>query len=340
MNALSARREDAFVSLAFAQSPNSDDDVAAITNAVAAVAKRFRYWELLIVVAVDHANDHYLQQCLDRIENIRVITIRPSAQIYPERLVAATEAIGDVLVFAVFAEARQSIDYAALIEAAIANDTVMKCSREPRTTSSRLFEMAGRVSGFHISLDDMHTIAFPRNALNRLLQHPERDLALRFPPLGEGFPVRSVIVPVVDRRGSGGANYRHRASLFYRLSVNAAPVVLSSVGALSVVVTVASLLYVVYCVLVWSFAHNIQPGWFTTSLATSFTAMYLGVALLGISLGMQKILNRLSPGPEDAIVGETVGTSLIFTNVGLNVETDGSEIGSHETGSALPGIAR
>jgi hypothetical protein len=315
------RREDVLVSLCFSDAPSSDHDVALIVKAAKLICSRFRYWEILVVVSVNTSSGRYLERCLKEVQNIRVLKVRASSRYFPTRVVAASEAIGDVVILTSFPEA-PVVEYIALINIALEHDTVVICTREGRNVSSPFLNVLWAISGFRISSNYMHTTAFSRTALNQILAHPERDLALRFPPRGEGFPVHELAIKNFHQIANESHKFRRRMGLAYRLTVNSAPMVLFGVATLSVGVVLVSMLYAIYAVLIWLFAKNVQPGWFTTSLMLSLTATCLGAALLGISMGIQRALEWLAPNPEDTIVDEAVNTNLFVESNDLNVDVE------------------
>jgi hypothetical protein len=72
-----------------------------------------------------------------------------------------------------------------------------------------------------------------------------------------------------------------------------------------------------------------QPGWFTTSIVLSLTAFFLGCAILGLSMGLQKVIELLSGEANEDIVDEQASGDL-FGQVmqELNVEIDTDRAGS------------
>jgi hypothetical protein len=178
----------------------------------------------------------------------------------------------------------------------------------------------GRTAGFRVSAEDMLTAAWPRTILNQLLNHPDRELALRFPPSDQALPVvrreASAIGSVRSTRDLG-----RRLSLIQRLLVSSAPIVLSVVALFSLVVVVAAGVLAVYAVAVWLFLPTVQPGWFTTTLVISLTSGFLGAAVFGLAIGLQSIIEILRDRRLDDVINERGATDL-FGNVlrELNVE--------------------
>jgi hypothetical protein len=80
--------------------------------------------------------------------------------------------------------------------------------------------------------------------------------------------------------------------------------VLTVVSLLSLAVVFAGVAFAIYAVVVWATLKTIQPGWFTTSLVLSLTAAFLGVAIFGLSIGLQKVIEALISDAGDDIVDE------------------------------------
>lgn len=315
------RREDIFVSLCFPEAPTSARDVASIVEATRRISERFRYFEVLVIARVDDPDD-FLAPCLAASPNTRVIKVRGSARHYARRVAAANEAIGDIVVLTAIAEATV-LDLPGTIAKAADRNAVMVFTRRSGGWSNPLLQALGAASRFRISSGDMRTIAIPRTWMNRLLAHPQYNLALRFPPLGQGLPIHHI--PVADgvpALPGNEASFRRRVGLLYQLAVNAAPVVLMGVGLLSAAVAFGALLYSLYALGVVLLASHVQVGWFTTTLVQAGTACYLGIAILGLSMGLQKLLERLEPQIDDTVVEEVSNTDLFTEMQDLNVSVD------------------
>ncbi|QTL03813.1 hypothetical protein J5J86_00030 [Aquabacter sp. L1I39] len=313
-------REDIFVSLCFPEPLASEDDVSVVLKASRQISARFRYFEVLIIARVGDADD-LLSACLSGSPHVRVIKVRGTRRHYANRVVAANEAIGDVVVITSLAEAG-ALDLPGMVAAASDQNAVTVFTREQRSWTNRLLQALGSASRFMISSGDMRTIAIPRVWMSRLLAHPQYNLALRFPPLGQGLPILHIPAPFTRISASSDATFWRRVALAYQLSVNAAPVALIGVGLLSCVVVLGALAYAIFAVGVVIFASHVQPGWFTTSIIQAGTAGYLALAILGLSMGLQKILEHLEPQVADTVVEEICNTDLPAQIHDLNVSVE------------------
>lgn len=320
------RREDVFVSLCIPEAPASAKDVDAIAAAVKVFAAAFRYYEVLIVARIDQDDDELLRQCLIRCPSTRILRVHGSSQRYSRRVVGANEAIGDVLVMTALGEIG-ALDLIGLTTAAIERNAISVFARQDTAWGRQVFGNAllallGAASRFRISTSDMRTIAIPRTWLNRLLAHPQHNLALRFPPLGEGLPIHHIPVSDLPALQAPDATLGGRIGLLYNLAIHASPALLVGVGWLSALVIFGALLFMIYAVAMLFLAEHLQEGWFTTSIVQAGTACYLAMAMLGLSLGLQKLLANAGPHISDTIVEETNNTDLFADIQELNISVD------------------
>ena len=314
-----ARREDVLVSLAFTDLEPSATCFKDLTTAAQQVAKLYRYWEVLIVVDAAMAAD--FQPLMRSIENIRMIKVRAGVQTYQNRVIAASEAIGDIVLLAAAREIH-AVDPVEMIERARRDNDVVIAIRSGTHLLNPVILALGNISGFRATTRDMATAAYPRTQLNRLMTFPDRQLALRFLPRDAGFSASYMQVkPTHNRALVSGMG--PRLGLIQRLLVNAAPRVLNITSLLAATTSLVALLFGIYAVAVWLLLDTIQPGWLTTSLALSMTASFLGVAIFGLSTGLLKIIDLISPALVQDVVGEEASIDL-FSQVTqeLNVELD------------------
>lgn len=317
MTAVSAPRDDVFVSVCFADDAQAADLLKRLKHLADALTAAFRYWEILIAIAED-ADDN-LDPILARIPNVRVMTMRRATPFYRRRVALASEAIGDVVVLCAL-EDLAFLDVIDMIQTAADRASIVIGSRRRKSVLTPILRALGRTAGFRVSAEDMLTAAWPRTILNQLLNHPERELALRFPPSDQALPVvhreASAISSVRSTRDLG-----RRLSLIQRLLVSSAPIVLSVVALFSLVVVIAAGLYAMYAVAVWLFLPTVQPGWFTTTLVISLTSGFLGAAIFGLAIGLQSIIETLRDRRLDDVINERGATDLFGSVLReLNVE--------------------
>lgn len=313
-------RDDLLVSVCFAEAVSDADTLAQLTNLTVQLTERFRYWEILLIADADAAWN--FDPLLAKTPNIRLLKVRRGTPFYRRRAAAASEAIGDVVVLGSIDELA-ALDIVAMIETAEGEASIVIGRRNRQSLINPALKALGGSAGFRVDSRDMLTAAYPRTLLNRLLAHPDRLLALRFPPDDHSIPVVWRTSRAVSAPARSFLEVGRRFNLIQRLLVSSAPRVLTLVALLSLAVIPSALAYAIYAVVVWLVLDTTQPGWLTTSLVLSLTALFLGFAIFGLSMGLQNVIEAVASDLSDDIVDERSSVDL-FSQVmqELNVEID------------------
>lgn len=316
-------REDLFVSLCVA---DPEGDVAACVEGLTKLADRlseqFRYWEILLGVPVEASEDY--SSLTRSIANIRLLKLRAGTPFYRRRVAVASEAIGDVVVVTSPSEFGMVDPLAALTLASETGTIVVGRAGQP-TALGHALRALGHGAGYRVDARDMRTVAYPRTLLNRLLAHPDRTLAMRFPPADGAIPVRWLNASGKRaRRSSSVRGLAHRLGLMHKLLIASAPRVLSGLAILSLLVVAASVAYCTYAVVVWLSFKEVQPGWLTTSVMSGMIAGFLGSAVFALAIGIQRLLDLLSADLSEEIVDEVAVVDLFGQAMReLNIEVAG-----------------
>lgn len=318
---VASRREDVLVSVCFGDLPvdaDTLDEVAALARQLDA---RFRFRE--IVVVAEESRKDALLALVRRIENLRLFTVRDGTPFYRRRVIAADEAIGDVVMMANAAELPHLDPVAMLGQAA--DDQQMVLAIRPsglfdRTLAGPLVAL-GRLAGFNVGLRDLQTMSVPRTLLNQLLAHPDPDLALRFPPrdvrLPLAFATAAPGMPSLRQAGQQG----RRVALLQKLLVYVAPSLLMAVTLASALLAGTGFVYALYVLGAWIVVEDLAPGWLTLSAMLSLTAFFLGVSIMGLSLGLQQLLARTENDVLDSVASE-VNRIDLFGQVASDLNVD------------------
>jgi hypothetical protein len=295
---------------------------AILSSLAEQLSAHFRYWELLIVADVDKAAGY--DPIVRAIPNVRLLKVRHGTSFYRRRVAIASEAIGDVVMISTLDDIPQ-LPVVAMIEKAEQSGAMVVGRRGYTRLLNTPFRMLGASAGFRVDANDMLTTAYSRTVLNKLLNHPDPQLALRFPPVDDGITVLSQPARggLAERRRPSLRHARRRLGLLQKLLVGSAPRVLGIVALLASLVSVSAIVFVVYATVIWLTVAHVQPGWFTTSLVLGLTAFFLGCAIFGLSIGLQKLIDLLSADVADDVVDETTAVDLfreVFDE--LNIEQD------------------
>lgn len=317
------RREDMMVSVCIPELIELGESVRALRRLADSLTTRYRYWEVLIAVSPDGAPA--LEDQLLSVGNVRLLKLRHGTPFYKCRAVIAAEAIGDIVALASI-EDLDVLSLVDMIDAADANGGIVIGQRHGGGFMHPLMRALGRSAGFRADGRSMLTAAFPRPLLNQLLAHPDRQLALRFPPVDAGI---AVVWQPTHSRGARESNSRRnigrRLKLVFRLLVSSAPRVLTLVALLSLLVSGSGIAFTIYSVVVLMTFEQVQPGWFTTAFVLGLTASFLGLAIFGLSIGLQKAIEGNGAEQADDIVGERSAVDLfdqVMQELNVDVEAN------------------
>jgi len=306
-------RDDLLVSVALSAPPRDEAGLARLAWLAHTLDGAFRYWEVL--VAFDPEHDPDAGPLLARVPNLRLLHLRPGASFYQRRLAVASEAIGDVVVLTAGSEVGY-LDPVAMIDTALSRHVLVVGRHGDANPLGAMATAMGRGAGLTIGPHDMLTVAFPRDLLGIVLAHPDRLLALRFPPVDPRLPVvRQEIAPAPGlprfRGGSEtGPLLVRRVEILHRLTISSAPRVLTLVAVAGLLATVGGTLFAIYSIVVWLTLAHVQPGWFTTALALSLTAAFLGSAVFGLAIGLRRLLEAVTGGDDDLVIDEAAPIDL------------------------------
>ncbi|WP_257168114.1 hypothetical protein [Bradyrhizobium sp. SRS-191] len=315
--------EELFVSVCIADPEGEAAACIPVLHVLAArLAERFRYWEILLGIPAE--SEHHYYELASRIPNLRLLKIRAGTPFYRRRVAIASEAIGDAVVLTTPSEL-SIVDPVRALEMAAGTGSIVIGRLGGSHALRRALRVLGRGAGFRVDPRDMQTVAFPRTLLNMLLAHPDRTLAMRFPPSDSAIPVRWINATGQSvRRSLSATEFARRLDLMHRLLIASAPRVLSTLAMFSLLVVASAIAYGIYCVTVWLIFSKVQPGWFTISIVTSLTTGFLGSAVFGLSIGIQRLIDLLSADLNEDIVDEIAAVDLFGRAVReLNIEIAG-----------------
>ena len=322
------KSEEILVSVCFPDFVTSAENDELLDNFVKKIDEVYRYWEIILVV--DAAAVNNFEHILKKIPNVRLLKVRNKLPYYRKRTVGASEAIGDVVVLASVSETPY-LNILDMIESANKNGSIVVGEKKIISIFNPILKILGFISGFHVAANYLSTIAYPRTLINQLLKHSNKQIALRFIPRDSRIQILKEVSTTHIKHRAIIQDWVRRFGFIQKLFANSASTILAFVAFLSVIVSITAPLYGLYAIITWFSLDTVQPGWLTTSLVLSFTVTFLGVALLGISLGIQSIIDILSPDVMDDIIGE-VSTVDLFGEVSsdLNVEVVTSSVNKKE----------
>ena len=323
-------REDMVISVCFSDLPETDSAFQAVRDLAERLDALYRFREIILIV--DEARRERYLGLVEQVSELRLFTVHPAIGHYERRVIAAEEAIGDIVLIVAATEIA-CLDLPALLKQVEDAGSIVlatRADRRARTGLALLTLALGRLAGFRIDPGDLQTIALPRTLLNRILAHQEPELALRFPPRDPGLPLTRLLAEgkAPARRAPG--QFRRRMRLLQRLLVYLAPTLLLCVSISSAILTLLGIGYACYMLGAWLVVAELAPGWLTTSAMLSLSATFMGLSTLGLSLGLQQLLNQRRQAQVERIAHEVNRIDLFGKMASdLNIEIAGGGAPNH-----------
>lgn len=317
-------REDIVVSVCFSDLHPDEATFAAVRALAAQLDRAYRFREIVLVV--DQSEREAFLPLVEQVGDLRLFVVGPETEYYERRVIAAEEAIGDLVLIGSGAEI-DHVDALAFLDHTERTNAVTLATREasrPIVTSLTTPVIAiGRIAGFKVNFNDFQTIAFPRTLLNHALSHEAPELALRFPPRDPRVPYNCLQIAKTDAKRGTLSQLPRRAALLNKVLVYLAPTILAIVSLTSSLLALLGIGYGVYIIAAWLLIDELAPGWLTTSAMLTLSAVFMGLSMLGLSLGLQHLLGQLAAGKAER-VSEEVNRIDLFGKVALdlNVELD------------------
>lgn len=161
----------------------------------------------------------------------------------------------------------------------------------------------------------------PRARMAQIMSHPDRELALRFPPRDLDAKPSIIVASGGGIEKAASLAFQRRIGLLERVLVNLAPRVLSYVSVISGGLAISAIGYLIYVICAWLMLTKLEPGWATLSAMLSLSTAFLGLAICGLSLGLKHIIRQLNSSVGDDIVKEITNVDLFGQmSEQLNVE--------------------
>jgi hypothetical protein len=286
-------REDVVVSVCFSELAATPAAFDAIRDCAATLDRAYRFREIILVV--DDTQRADFLDIVREVPNCRLFVVRRGTEYYDRRVIAAEEAIGDLVILGHLEEIA-ALDVLAFLDFAESENAVTMAFRPEGKPFKRLlawpFIALGKLAGFNVDPSEWQSIAVPRTLLNLLLAHDEPRLALRFPPRDprlprEWFRTRAKVASRTAFTGIG-----RRLALFQTLLVYLTPTILSVVAVSSGLLTLVGLAYAAWIVGAVLLVDQLAPGWLTTNAMLALSATFMGFSTLGLSLGLQHLLKQ------------------------------------------------
>lgn len=312
-------REDVVVSVCFSELPTTPATFQTVRALAATLDRAFRFREIILVV--DDSQKEPFLALVREVPNCRLFVVRRGTEYYDRRVIAAEEAIGDLVLIGNVDEIAH-LDVLAFLANAETENAVTMAYRRARRPVKRLFAWPfialGKLAGFNVDPSDFQSIAVPRTLLNQMLAHDEPRLALRFPPRDprlplDWFPTEANVPSRTAFMGVG-----RRMQLLQTLLVYLTPTILTVVAISSTILTLVGLAYAAWVIGALVLVDHLAPGWLTTNAMLAVSAVFMGLSTLGLSLGLQHLLKQQQRLKCD-LVSEEVNRIDLFQQVAFDL---------------------
>ena len=317
---LSTKIQDTLVSIAVILDGGSASSFEKVVELARRVTAAYQFVDFLIVGDV---------RCkFEESSFARVVALCPQSRYlqiegafgYDELIrFACAEVIGDVAVFTSVDEVDKA-DLLQVLAALLKGPNLVRLRRNrapvPEIAAAGMVEF---VTGFDVDPRFLRTIGVNRSLLGQLLNQPSLLSFLRFraATLESNQEVINVDLPA-PRRGLRAT--LGRIEVIANLIGIAAPRLLSFAAALSGLLALMSLGYMLYVGLVLAIKSQVAEGWTTLSLVIAFGLFVQTSALAIICLGIARLFRDSDPTKTGRILNDVSSSDLFRSFSALNVE--------------------
>ena len=317
------RQPDYLVSICLVEEGRFDEELSALAALATACDSRLRYWEIIYVIReTSRAMIEAASARLSGLKNVRIVVVNRGVSHYRGRELAASEAIGDVIVISAFSEVA-AIDVVGLADKALSSGEIVIARKAGLDLS--LFHVALRVlSPYRVDSTDLRTIALPRLKLAMILARPTSAIDLRFEAKrGMDRYVRHLVDASAIPRNT---SISRRMDLALEIVSSSAPRFLKGYAIMSLGMVALSGFYSAYAVLVYIFDETVQPGWFSNTIVLSGSVGYLALGFAIVSLGLARLAEQVGRRDSSPIIDEIGNINFFASTERLNVAmTSGGE---------------
>ena len=316
---------DILVSICLYDLPVSDASFSMVERLANLLDSRFSFREIILVVQ-DKTLETYLP-LINQVADVRLLAVSPSCTLYDCRVIAAEESIGDIVLLGSSGEVSK-IDVLELLFRSIESAAVIVPTRSnlspARAGLGSLISALGRIAGFNVNMNDLQTIVAPRSQLNQLLSHTDPDLALRFPPRNPRLAVSEIPCEIELPPKPVLTNVEQRLEMLQKILAYMAPTLLNLVALSSALLVLSGLIYAIYVLFIWAFMDDVVAGWASTSMVLSLSLVFIGFSLMGLSLGVQNLINQSKNNDVRQVVQELNRVDLfgkVASDLNANLES-------------------
>lgn len=297
---------------------------AEIKRVAAELKTNFAFFEILIILPLEYRNSisSELQQALILLApQTRAIVLDVPPHFDDMAVEGYKTALGDVIVV-IDAEEIEGIPVMDLVAPLIKGNRLVRLKRDSYSLLAGFSSLVVKaVTGYQVDVSYCRSIAVNRQLLSEVLPSTERLVLFRFimTHTSSGSTVLPTRMPPTKR---GLRALLRRIDTVARLVMTTTPRLLRQAAMLCGILSLGSVLALVYVMANWIFNPAIIEGWATTNSLIATMMFVQMAAMTAVCLGISRMLDRGSDARVTRIVDEWSAGDLFGRSNLLNVETE------------------
>jgi len=313
-------RSDMLISVGVVDEDGPRRTLPRLKSVIAELAVTFRYYELVYVVRESaRAEIDAIAAEILNMPNLRIVLTSEGTRFYRQRLIAAMEAIGDVVAVYDLDDMPVSALVGQIVEAKNA-DQVRIGWRSSRPLNGWGYRLLALASNNNVSARAARTIILPRRQINELLGRKSASIDLRFEARNVSTPYQHFEI-ASPSRSSGRLGQRYE--LLIEILLAGAPRFLKLYALLGFFVVLGAFCYGVFAVGVWLLRDHVTEGWLSTAIIQAGSTGFIAAGMSILSLALVAVIEVLSGGNSRMIVDEISNINFFNKVTDLNIEMSG-----------------
>ena len=275
------------------------------------------YYEFVLTVRESEATRlDRRDPAIASIPNLRILVVPDSCTRYRERSIAASEALGEVVVLTT-PEELPVLDLATLSRTAIERQAIMIATRKKRGISLfPVYSVFRLMSRYAVRRRYLSTMALPREMLNRILRSQNHELDLRFPRKKTPFTYSEL--QMTTKAIPKSSSWSDRIQIGIELIRSSVPRYLRAFSYICLFFAFGAIMYALYAVLTFVLMTP-QEGWFSTSIILSGVLLFVASGFSLFSIALAELLEQTDQHGRDEMLDEWSNLSLFSKSESLNV---------------------
>lgn len=312
-------RDDILVSVGVADEYGPRVTIPHLIELVRVLEDAFAFHEVLYVVPERRQGElAEMSESIANLPNLRVVLVSETTRYYRRRLIAAREAIGDVVALYDPNEMNPA-DLPALLTQAWDRNEIIAGRMPPRAGLGLTYRVLSFGSRYRVTERAARSIIFPREWLGNLLARRSAVIDLR-------FEARLPIVPYrpfdLARRATRNGQQSHRYELLVEIIQSDASRYLKGYALAGMIVAGGALVYILYAVAILLMRSHVQEGWFSNAVTLGGSTAFIALGMSLLAIAFVALLDAQQSADDRSVVGEISHVNYFKNARESNVEGD------------------